>query len=179
MTDNFLEEFDEAVEAMEETLERYGVITKAEVEEMIEEELTKADEATVAESPEEFEGDGGYTPQDLQEVLPDDVWSVVRRYLGQDGAALPDADEADGDVEKAVHNALITSGETLRKVRGELATHQEASTSYEGTEKSVSTSDVLLSNFYDSAEEPKPVHKSKKHKETPRALPPLRRRTSK
>lgn len=159
---------EELISTFEEVLNDYGVISKSAAQSMIEkrlEELQKDDEAHVAESPEEFEDDGGYTPQDLQEVLPDDVWRVVRRYVAQDGAPLPEADEVDGDVEKAVTDAITTSGETLTKVRGELAAQQEPSTSYEGTGKSVSTSDMLLTNFYDSVGTPKPIRK-RKAKET-------------
>lgn len=107
-----------AVEVFEEVLNDYGVISKAEAEAMVEKakkDLHKADEASVADDPEEFGEEGQrYTLQDLKDRLPGDMWETVRLYIAG-GEQLSDDDST--DVEKAVGSAIATSGDTLRRVR--------------------------------------------------------------
>ena len=180
---NFEEELEEAVEAFEEVLKDYGVISRAEAMEMIEKakeeeglqdvdthEAREREAETAAQAAEET---FSVTVEQLREALPSDIWTIVSRHLAAAEDPLPDTDMVgmEPDVEKAVNSALTTSGETLTKVRGELAVASEPSQSYEETEKAVSTSDVLLSRFYDGSMEPRPVRKSKEaKKDTPEGL---------
>ena len=105
---------------LEEVLKEYGVISREEAQALINkrmDELHKADEARVADNSEKFGDDSRLTSQDLQQILPDDIWKTVRQYLateGEDVEASEDMDvEPEGDVEKAVYGAIGTSEKLL------------------------------------------------------------------
>lgn len=118
---------EELVDTFTEVLEDFEVVSKSDVEAMIAEarpRLSKSEEGGVG-SIEDVEGTKAeantYDPTELQELLPSEVWEVVRTYLAGDGSDLPEdveGSEPDGDVEKAVNSALFTSGESLNRVRG-------------------------------------------------------------
>lgn len=102
-----------------------------------EEEGMKAEEE---EMPEEGEGEeddeeeppmdekGGYTSEELEEMLPGDVYDVVREYLdedeemeggdemGEEGEAVDAVEASDDDLERAVKSVL--DGEGLSKTGG-------------------------------------------------------------
>lgn len=174
---------EELVETFQEILEDHGIISKAEVKEMIakaaeEDDLQDVDQHKAREreadaAAEAAEETWSLTVERLRETLPDNVWEIVSRYMADAGEDLPEADMVGmgDDVEKAVGDAFTTSRSTLTKVRSELAANQETSTSYEGTKKSRGPiSKTLLSDFYGTMESKEAVRKSKKGKDAPAGL---------
>lgn len=147
----------ELVETFEGVLKDFDVVSKSDVEAMIDTKLSKAEEGGVGsiEDVEETKAEANtYDLQDLQELLPEEVWEVVRTYLAGDGTDLPDdieGSEPGGDVEKAVNSAITTSGESLNRVRGNATapvSKSDSEPSYESTEDAEgSESDMLLKHL--------------------------------
>lgn len=155
----------ELVDTFTEVLEDFEVVSKSEVETMIDSKLSKAEEGGVGsiEDVEEIKTEGSnLTPQDLEQILPGEVWETVRQYLatgGEDVEASEDMDvEPEGDVEKAVYGAIGTSGETLRKVRGEAGapvSKSDSEPSYESEEDTEgSETDMVLKHVNEALEQP-------------------------
>lgn len=152
----------ELVDTFTEVLEDFEVVSKSEVEAMIDSKLSKAEEGGVGsiEDVEETKAEANtYDPAELEQVLPPEVWEVVRTYLSHNGEPSEDMDvEPESDVEKAVNSAIGGSGETLRKVRGEAGapfSKSDTDPSYESTEDGEgSETDMVLKHVNEALEQP-------------------------
>ncbi|WP_117368118.1 hypothetical protein [Natrarchaeobaculum sulfurireducens] len=151
----------ELVETFEGVLKDFEVVSKSEVEDMIDSKLSKAEEGGVGsiEDMEETKAEANtYDPAQLEQVLPPEVWEVVRTYLSHNGEPSEDMDvEPESDVEKAVNSAIGGSGETLRKVRGEAGapvSKSDTDPSYEGEDGEGSETDMVLKHVNEALEQP-------------------------
>lgn len=135
-------------------------VVDEEVEVVDGEEPPAPDEAPV---PEEEAGDmGGFSEEDLEEMLPADVWEVVREYLGGGDAPGPEdemmeasADDAEpmataksDSIEAAVERVL--SGKGVAKTGGADTPAGDVEKSYSDEEPSESNhgNHPALANFY-------------------------------
>lgn len=93
------QEFEELVSTFETALKDYGAISKSELEEYVAKELQ-----------------GRYGPDDLREILPKDLWSVVREYIAEGGNPLSQVPEDLHDVAKKLAEKSDKSPAEVAKI---------------------------------------------------------------
>lgn len=168
---------EELISTFEEVLADYGVISNSEMEEYVQERLTKAVEEEKDVEPvnpheardreaeaaaQAAEETHAMTIEQLREVLPADVFQVVANHLSAAESPVPDPDgvEMRSDVEKAIMDARRSA--VVHKVGAQSTLPDTDPTpSHENTdlEKDAPVSRTILSRFDEM--ESRPVRKSK------------------
>ncbi len=154
---------EELISTFEETLEGYGVVSVNQMEAYVENRLQKELESEEVDDEDEDEEEmiadafdedpHSYGLDDLQEVLPADVWEIVRAYLADpeenpvDDLESPEADAEGEEMEKAMPPALRN---VYERVQSPGPVSKAAGPSYSGGNMGeVPTSEMLLKSVYD------------------------------